>query len=123
MSYLGHQITGAWVRLDPQKVAAMERFFSRTNSKQLKTFCGMISYYRLFIPNCSRIASPLYKLLKMDAKFEWTEAKENSFQHLKSKLVSRPILQCPYFSKESFLTTDPSNCGLGLVLSQGKICP
>jgi hypothetical protein len=52
----------------------------------------------------------------------WTEAQENAFQHLKFKLMSRPILQYPNFSKEFFLTlTDASNLGLGAVLLQGAI--
>jgi hypothetical protein len=121
VNYLGHQITETGGRLDPQKVAAIERFATPTNQKQLKTLCGMISYYRRFIPNCSRIASPLYKLLKKDAKFEWTETQENTFQYLKSKLISPPILHYPDFSKEFILTTNASNCGLGAVLSQGQI--
>jgi hypothetical protein len=85
LSYLGHQITEAGVRPDSQKVAAIERFPTPTNPKKPKAFCGMISYYRRFIPNCSRIASPLYKLLKKDTNLEWTAAQENTFQHLKSK--------------------------------------
>jgi len=121
VNYLGHQITEAGVRLDPQKVAAIEQFPTSITSKQLKTFCGMISYCRRFIPNCSRIASPLYKLLKKDAKFVWTKAQENAFQCLKSKLISRPILQYPYFSKELILTTYASNSGLGTVLSQEPV--
>ena len=66
---MGHQITEAGVRPDPQKVAAIEQFPTPTTAKQLKTFCGMIRYYMRFIPNCSRIASPLYKLLNNGAKF------------------------------------------------------
>ena len=65
--------------------------------------------------------SPLYKLLKRDANFEWSEAQENAFQHLKSKLASRPILQYHDFSKEFVFTTDASNRGLGAVLSQGPV--
>jgi hypothetical protein len=57
VNYLGHQITETGVRPDPQKVVAIEQFPTPTNPKQLKTFCG-ISYYRRFIPNCSKIASP-----------------------------------------------------------------
>jgi len=53
VNYFGHQITEARVRPDPQKVAAIEQFPTPTTMKQLKTFCGMISYYRWFIPNCS----------------------------------------------------------------------
>jgi len=90
------------VRPDPQKVSAIEQFPTPTTAEQLKTFCGMISYYRRFIPNCSRIVSPLYKILKNDAKFVWTEAQENAFQHLKSKQINRPILQYPDLSGVHF---------------------
>ena len=69
-------------------------------SETAKAFCGKISNYRRFIPNCTRIASPLYKLLNKDTKFEWTETQENAFQHLKSKLTRQPILQYPDFSSE-----------------------
>ena len=122
---LGPPNYGGGVRPEPHKVAANERFSTPTNSKQLKTFCSMISYYGRFIANCSRIASPLYKLLKRDAKFEWTEAQENAFQHLKSKLVRRPILQYPDFSKEFILTTDASNLDWARYCRRdqlGKIC-
>ena len=96
VSYLGRQITEAGVRPDPQKVAATERFSTPHQSETVvKAFCGMIGYYRQFIPNCGRIASPLYKLLKKDTKLEWTEAQENAFQHLQSKLTWQNILQCP----------------------------
>jgi hypothetical protein len=81
----------------------------------------MISYYKRFIPNYSRTASPLYKLLKKDTKLLWTEAQHNSFQRLNSKLISRPILQYPDFSNEFILTTDAINSGLGAVFSQGPV--
>ena len=74
-----------------------------TTPRQLKAFCG-ISYYRRFIPDFSRVASSLYKLLKKDTKFEWTQAQENGFQHLKSKLMKQSILQYPDFSKQFVLT-------------------
>ena len=91
VSYLGHVITEHGVRPDPHKVAAIGGF-PPTNMRQLKAFCGKISYYRRFIPDCSRIASPLSKMLKKDTKFEWAEDQENAFQHLKSKLMKQHIL-------------------------------
>ena len=113
MSYLVHRITEAGVWPDPQKVAAIERFPTATNPRQLKAFCGMISYYRRFIPNYSRIASLLYKLLKKDTKFEWAVAQENAFQHLKSKLTKQPILQYPDFSKKFYFDNRHQQSGIG----------
>jgi hypothetical protein len=121
VNYLGHQITEFGVKPDPQKVSAVAQFPTPTTARQLKTFCGMISYYRRFIPNCSKIASPLHKLLKRDARFEWNTEQEHAFQYLKNKLTSQPILQYPDFSKTFILTTDASNTGIGAVLSQGIV--
>jgi hypothetical protein len=98
----------------------IENFPRPENEKQLKSFLGMIGYYR-FIPQFSRVATPLHRLFKKDIQFEWTAYQENAFHNLKAKLVSKPILQYPDSSKEFILTTDASNQGLGAVLSQGEI--
>ena len=119
VNYLGHQIMKAGVKLDPQKVATITSYPTPTSVKELKTFCRMISYYCRFIPNCSRIAFPLHKLLKKDAKFEWKPEQEHAFQHFKAKLTSQPILQYPDFSEEFIITTDASNACPPL---SGKIC-
>jgi hypothetical protein len=47
-----------------RKVEAIDIHQRPTNEKQLKSYLGMASYYRKFIPNFSRIAAPLYALLK-----------------------------------------------------------
>jgi hypothetical protein len=60
-------------------------------------------------------------LLKKDAHFDWSDNQENAFQKLKEKLISKPILQYPDFSKEFILNTDASNEGIGAILSQGQI--
>jgi len=80
-----------------------------------------MSYYRRFIPKFSTIASPLHKLLKRDAEFEWTDAQERAFRGLQSRLISPPILRYPDYNRTFILTTDASNEGVGAVLSQGEI--
>jgi hypothetical protein len=121
VSYLGHVITEKGVLPDPRKVLTIENYPRPTNVKQLKSYLGIASYYRKFIPNFSRIAAPLHALLKANMSFEWKEEQELAFQTLKDKLVSKPILQYPDFAKEFVLTTDASNDGLGAILSQGEI--
>jgi hypothetical protein len=82
---------------------------------------GLAGYYRWFVPLFSKIAAPLHKLLKKDAKYVWEEEQEIAFQTLEQKLMSQPILQYPDFSREFILTTDASNEGTGAVLSQGEV--
>jgi hypothetical protein len=79
------------------------------------------AYYRRFVPQFRKTVAPLHRLLRKDAKFMWGETQENAFRSLKDKLMSKPILQYPDFSREFILITDASNEGAGAVLSQGEI--
>ena len=121
VSYLGHVISENGVLPDKTKTKVIEEFPTPQTLKQLKSFLGSMSYYRRFIPGFSGLASPLHKLLKKDARYEWTSEQERAFRGLKSKRISPPILRYPDYSHKFILTTDASNEGLGAVLSQGEI--
>ena len=102
-------------------MASITSYPTPISVKELKSFCGMISYYLRFTSNCSRIALSVHRLLKKDVKFEWKPELEHALQHLKAKLTSQPILQYPACFKEFILTTDASKAGLGAVLSRGPL--
>ena len=121
VTFLGHKISEKGVEPDSRKVEAVENFPRPNTVKQLKSFLGLTSYYRKFVPQFSNIAAPLHKLMKKDVKFTWGQDQEVAFNTLKQKLISKPILQYPNFSEEFVLTTDASNDGAGAVLSQGEI--
>ncbi|GFX17217.1 retrovirus-related Pol polyprotein from transposon 297 [Trichonephila clavipes] len=81
----------------------------------------IVGYYAHYIPNYSEIASPLSDALRGKTKREritWDERCEKAFVKLKGKLVSKPILFAPDFSKDFILQTDASDIGAGVVLSQ-----
>jgi hypothetical protein len=118
LEYLGHVVTGTGIAVSPSKVDSILKYPSPVNVKQLRSFLGLVSWYRRFVPNFSLIVLPLTKLLKKDSKWAWTDSCQRSFDDLKSKLVSAPILVCPDFNKPLVLQTDASFSGLGAVLSQ-----
>ncbi len=93
----------------------------------VREFLGIAGYYRRFIPNFSKVARPLHDLTRQDAPFLWTTSCQDSFEALKDKLVSPPVLAYPCFSKPFVLHTDASGVGLGAVLEQvqedGKLHP
>nr|ABA97826.1 retrotransposon protein, putative, Ty3-gypsy subclass [Oryza sativa Japonica Group] len=76
------------------------------------------SYYRRFIENFSRIARPMTQLLKKDEKFKWTAECDKSFEELKKRLVSAPVLILPDQTKDFQVYCDASRHGLGCVLMQ-----
>lgn len=121
VAYLGHTITDKGVFPNPDKVKAVTEFPAPKNPKDIKSFLGLVGYYRRFIENFSKITKPLTSLLKKDAEFHWNQEQQNAFSTLKSKLTSAPLLQYPDFSKTFILTTDASNYAVGAILSQGVV--
>lgn len=121
VAYLGHIITSDGVRPNPEKIEAITKIKQPKNPKDIKSFLGLVGYYRKFIPNFAKTAKPLTCLLKKDTPFKWTEKCQDSFDKLKNSLITKPILQYPKFDQPFILTTDCSNEALGSVLSQGEI--
>ena len=82
--------------------------------------------YWAFIPNFSKKAEPLTKLLWGKEPFVWSEDQQLAFDELKSCLLAPPILRFPSFDKPFFIATDASDTGLGSALLQevdGKLMP
>ena len=110
------------VSVDPTKIKDVEEWEAPTNQTQVRSFLGLAGYYRKFVEGFSSIARPMTQLLKKDKKFEWTDKCEASFQELKKRLISAPILIMPDIKKPFDVYCDASKIGLGCVLMQeGKV--
>ena len=66
-----------------------------TNVNDVRSFHGLASFYRRFVPNFGTIAAPLNDIVKKDVVFKWGEAQQNAFNVLKEKLTNAPILALP----------------------------
>ena len=78
----------------------------------------MAGYYRRSVENFSRIAVPLHYLTRKGVKFEWDDRCEESFQELKQRLTSAPVLTLPSGNEDFVVFSDASHQGLGCVLMQ-----
>uniref|UniRef100_A0A1Y1N3D6 RNA-directed DNA polymerase n=1 Tax=Photinus pyralis TaxID=7054 RepID=A0A1Y1N3D6_PHOPY len=118
LKYLGYVVDYYGLHPDPDKVKAILEIRIPTTIKELRSFLGVCSWYRRFLPGFATVATPLTDLLKKNVKFEWSAECGKSFQHLKELLSIAPVLQCPDFDKPFVLQTDASAYGLGAVLTQ-----
>ncbi|WVZ60291.1 hypothetical protein U9M48_010336, partial [Paspalum notatum var. saurae] len=118
ISYLGHIITAEGVAVDPEKIKAVMEWPQPTNVSEVRSFIGLAGFYRRFIGGFAKIAQPMTALQKKGARFEWTEACEKSFQELKAKLTSTPVLVLPDIHRDFVIYCDASRQGLGCVLMQ-----
>ena len=84
----------------------------------MRSFLGAVGYYRKFIPNFAAEATSLIKLLKKNSNFHWGPEEDLSFQTLKDRLITAPILSLPDYDKEFIIRTDASRKGIGGVLIQ-----
>ena len=96
--------------------------------KQLRSFLGLVGYYRQYIPKFADVAVPLTDLTKkgMPNMIVWNASQEQAFQDLKQALASKSILKMPDFSRIFIVQTDASETGVGAALLQeyddGKFC-
>ncbi|KAL0552101.1 hypothetical protein IC582_011198 [Cucumis melo] len=122
MSFLGHVVSKAGVSVDPAKIEAVTGWTRPSTVSEVRSFLGLAGYYRRFMENFSRIATPITQLTRKGASFVWSKACEDSFQNLKQKLVTAPVLTVPDGSGSFVIYSDASKKGLGCVLmQQGKV--
>jgi len=120
IKFLGHIISKEGVSVDPTKVEAVLQWEPPKSVTEIRSFLGLAGYYRRFIEGYSKIAMPLTQLTKKGQRFEWTENCENSFQELKKRLTTSPVLALPDPNGHFVIFCDASKMGLGCVLMQDR---
>jgi hypothetical protein len=78
--------------VDPKKVAAILDWKAPKDVRGIKSFIGMVGYYRHFIESFSKIVRPMAALSAKKVEFKWTPACQESFETLKRKLTTAPVL-------------------------------
>ena len=146
--FVGHLIRDGKIFPNPEKIEAVTKFPTPTTVTQVKSFLGLVNYYRRFIRGFAQIATPLYALLKKDPdkkqkgpkpkgaaptkklptpkgtkspplpSLNWTAPAQHAFEELKKALTTAPCLHSPDFSKPFILQTDASGDGIAAVLVQ-----
>jgi hypothetical protein len=120
VEFLGHVISKEGIAVNPSKVASILEWEAPKNVKQIRGFMGMPGYYRRFIEGFSKIAGPMTKLLRKNTPFIWSDECEASFQTLKEKLTTAPVLAVPETGKDYTVYCDASKNRLGCVLMQDR---
>jgi hypothetical protein len=116
--FLGHVISSEGIVVDPSKVRDVLDWEPPKSVHQVRSFLGLVAYYRRFILNFSKISKPITELLKKGTKYVESKECDEAFQTLKKLLTTSPVLAQPDIAKPFDGYCDASGTGLGCVLMQ-----
>jgi hypothetical protein len=87
ISFLGHLVLPAGVRIDPDRTRAIREFSTPRNTRGISRFIGMVNFYHKFIPQLANLAAPLNTLRKKGVKFAWGQEQQEAFEALKQFIL------------------------------------
>ena len=116
--FLTHMVLASGVSVDPEKVEAVMSWERPKSVFEIRSFLGLAWYYRRFIEDFSRLATPMTRLTRKEVKFKWNDLCEKAFLELKRRLTSAPIIIVPERGQRYTVYCDASKVGLGCVLMQ-----
>ena len=105
----------------PKKIEAIVNRKPPMNVSEVRSFFGLTEYYRKFVEGFSKIATPLTNLLKKDQKLEWSDTCQHSFEELRQRLTTAPMLALPSGKDGYVVYNNVSRQGLGCVSMQDGI--
>jgi len=115
---LGHAISQQGLQVDPNKIDIIQRVPPPQKVRDVRSFLGLAGYYRRFIKDFSKLASPLFGLLGKYAEFIWTDNCQEALDTLKGKLITSPILRGPNWALPFHIHIDASKKAKGVALGQ-----
>ncbi|KAI8519844.1 hypothetical protein Bbelb_031010 [Branchiostoma belcheri] len=118
VTFLGHVVSRRGVAPDPDNIAKVQDWPTPSNQTDIRSFLGLASFYRKFVPAFATVAEPLVRLTDKHHTFQWNPACQSAFDTLKHQLTNPPLLAFPDFASDFTLATDASTSGIGAVLTQ-----
>jgi len=115
--FLGSVVSTTGLSKDFEKVKAILEWPIPQNITEVKSFHGLVNFYKRFIRNFSGISAPLTDYTRGKI-LNWTKAAIVSFEQLKKRVIEAPILTLPDFDKLFTVECDASGVAIGGVLSQ-----
>ena len=131
IEYLGYLLTREGIKPQPEKVSAVLAILPPKNVKEVRSFLGIVQYYRDIWRKRSHLVSPLTDLVaecgtsktkkEKPKKWYWNSAHQDAFEEIKRTVSEEVILAYPAYGELFVIYTDASTKQLGAVITQTGI--
>ena len=115
-NYVGHMLSSEGLFPEPEKVGSILNMKPHSNTSEVRSFLGLVTYCGKFIPNFAIITEPLRRLTCQKADFVWNQEQESNFSKIKTFISKAPVLLYFHLAFETKDNADASKQGLGSVL-------
>ncbi|XP_063370250.1 uncharacterized protein K02A2.6-like [Cydia amplana] len=116
VTFLGHKIDASGLHPTEERINAIKNMPIPANTTELRALLGSLTYYGRFIDSLHMRCAPLYRHLKKNQRWNWTEEDTRITNELKNILTSSDTLVHYDENKPIYLSSDASEKGLGAVL-------
>ena len=96
---LGHIVSAEGVRIDPDRVGAIQALSLPRSKKEVQAFLGRINFLRRFVSNFSELVKHITTMLRKGNEVKWTSEPREYFVRIKKALTEAPVLISPVYSK------------------------
>ncbi|KAM4062066.1 reverse transcriptase (RNA-dependent DNA polymerase) [Hirsutella rhossiliensis] len=118
VDFLGHTISPGEIRMQQDKINSVKEWPTPKNVKDVQSFLGFANYYRRFIKDFGKIATPLHDLTKKEKEFTWDDKANEAFRCIKTTITQEPVLTTFDPERQIELETDASDFALGAQIGQ-----
>jgi hypothetical protein len=122
VNFLGHVVEAGHIRMDPDKVEAVQIWPRPKSVTEVRGLFGLVGHYRGFNNQFATLATPLTDLTKKTPELRWTPQAESTFEQIKDAMVRAQVMVIPYTSANARYTmyTDTYRFAVGAVLLQDQ---
>ncbi|XP_016198995.1 uncharacterized protein LOC107639951 [Arachis ipaensis] len=114
--FLGFMLTCQGIEANPEKCQAILNMRSPKTVKEVQQLTARLAALARFLPRIAHRSHHIFKTLRKQQQFEWTEECEEAFADLKTILSEPPILQTPKVGKPLYLYLSVTNHAISSVL-------
>ena len=97
--HVGHLLTSEGLKIDPQKVKAVQEMPAPQTKEDVKCVLGFVQFLSRYLPSLSTVDAPLRELEKADMLFHWDPPQKEGFEKIKKLVSEAPVLQYYNVSK------------------------